>query len=229
MSGHTLPQKTERQIVIPAGRVLLMGSVEVPRDPTGVVILAHGTGSSRFSRRNRAIARELRHRGFGTLLCDLLTDSEVSIPSKTFDIGLLAERFGHAADWVANAFSLSRLPLGYFGASTGAAAALVHAASGAHPPAAIVSRGGRPDLAKEHLPNVTAPTLLIVGSADNAILERNHHAHAHLSGLSKLFIVPGATHFFPEPGTMEKVASAAGDWFEDHLVAAPRAPSSLRG
>jgi alpha-beta hydrolase superfamily lysophospholipase len=197
---------------------MLMGSLEVPPDPKGFVILAHGTGSNRFSQRNRAVAKELRHRGFGTLLFDLLTDSEMLQPSTTFDIGLLAERFGHAAIWAEDHFDTHRLPVGYFGASTGVAAALVHAARGHHPPRAIVSRGGRPDLAKRYLPHITSPTLLIVGGADNAVLELNHSAQAHLSGFTKLVIVPGATHFFSEPGALDHVADLTAGWFETYLV-----------
>jgi putative phosphoribosyl transferase len=227
MSGSNLPKPTERQVVIPAGRVLLVGSVDVPRDLRGLVIMAHGTGSTRFSPRNRAMAKELRLRGFGTVLVDLLIDREGTIQAKTFDIELLAERFGHAVTWTAAEFDVTRVPLGFFGASTGAAAALVYAATGDHRPSAVVSRGGRPDLARRHLPQVTAPTLLIVGGADTAILDLNHAAQAHLSGLSKLFIVPGATHFFREPGAMNRVSEAAADWFETYLVHAVKARIEL--
>lgn len=229
MSARASTQSTERQVVIPAGRVMLMGSVEIPPEPKGIVIFAHGTGSNRFSRRNRAVAQELRRRQLGTLLFDLLTDGEVSVQSRIFDIELLAGRLGHATMWAHDHLDIDRLPFGYFGASTGVAAALVEAARADHPPGAIVSRGGRPDLAKRYLAQVTAPTLLIVGGADNAILELNHSVQAYLSGLTKLAIVPGATHLFQEPGALDRVAELAAGWFETYLLAPSRVRTGSRG
>jgi putative phosphoribosyl transferase len=229
MSSLASTQSNERQVVIPAGRVMLMGSVEIPPEPKGIVIFAHGTGSNRFSRRNRAVAQELRRRRLGTLLFDLLTDGEVSAPSRIFDIELLAGRLGHATMWAHDHLDIDRLPFGYFGASTGVAATLVETARGDHRPGAIVSRGGRPDLAKRYLAQVTAPTLLIVGGADNATLELNHSVQAQLSGLTKLAIIPGATHLFQEPGALDRVADLAAGWFETYLLSPSRARTGSRG
>ncbi|WP_211588726.1 dienelactone hydrolase family protein [Allorhizocola rhizosphaerae] len=181
-----------------------------PEDPRGVVIFAHGSGSSRHSPRNRMVAGHLTEDGHVTVLMDLLTPDE---EERRFDIELLASRLGTAIDWAHRSFP--GLPIGLFGASTGAAAALVAAAG--KPVRAIVSRGGRPDLAGEALREVTAPTLLIVGGNDDIVIQLNEAAAQIMGGWAKLVIVPGATHLFPEPGALEQVAELARDWFDRHM------------
>jgi putative phosphoribosyl transferase len=181
------------------------------------VLFAHGSGSSRFSPRNRYVAEVLEGRGFATLLFDLLTEAEAAVRARVFDIPLLAGRLLLAADWVSKREDLEKLPLGYFGASTGAAAALVAAAQKPERVGAVVSRGGRPDLAESSLEKVAAPTLLIVGGNDVGILDLNREAAKRLRGIVKLEIVPGAGHLFEEPGALERVAELAAAWFESHL------------
>jgi putative phosphoribosyl transferase len=203
--------------------VSLEGSLVVPETPHGVVLFAHGSGSSRFSPRNQRVARRLNQAGFATLLFDMLTAAEEKIDARSgrlrFDIHLLAERLFHATDWIRRHRRLGRLPLGYFGASTGAAAALVAAAQRSDV-AAIVSRGGRPDLAGDALPQVYASVLLIVGGADTEVLQLNREAHRQLihAHSSELQIVPRATHFFEEPGALDDVAERAAQWFVEHLA-----------
>jgi alpha-beta hydrolase superfamily lysophospholipase len=217
--------QAESDVTVEAGGVSLPGQLTVPRDAGGVVLFAHGSGSSRRSPRNFAIARHLNGSGVGTLLFDLLTDAESGDREKVFDIGLLATRLRGATDWVRT--QLRQLPLGYFGASTGAAAALLAAASSGSDVAAVVSRGGRPDLAGPHLAEVRAPTLLIVGGADTGVLELNRAAQRLLRCENALEVVPGASHLFEEPGTLERVADLARDWFVRHLLGgAPQSRSS---
>lgn len=215
----------ERGVRVHTGIVTLAGNLVLPEDASGVVLFAHGSGSSRLSPRNRAVARDLSERGLATLLVDLLTSEEESIDAETahlrFDIGLLANRLAGAKEWLKEQPETRDLEIGYFGASTGAAAALVAAALHPKSIGAIVSRGGRPDLAGDLLPRVQAPTLLIVGGEDLPVIEMNRQAFAQLTCRKRLEIIPGATHLFEEPGTLEAVADLAGDWFLRHL-AAPR-------
>jgi putative phosphoribosyl transferase len=208
----------EDDVVIPCGATTVAGWLAVPEDPTGAVIFAHGSGSSRHSPRNRFVAASLHGSGLATLLLDLLSPEEAKDGSAAFDVGLLAERLGDATAWAAERTELSAAPLGYFGASTGAAAALRAAAQPGSGVGAVVSRGGRPDLAGPTLAAVTAPTLLIVGECDEAVLELNRRAQADLTCENQLTVVPGATHLFEEPGALEAVAGAAGDWFVDKLT-----------
>jgi putative phosphoribosyl transferase len=208
----------EREIEIPSGRRRLNGILRVPAGAAGVVAFAHGSGSGRFSPRNQFVARALEEGGLATLLLDLLEEEESGDRAKVFDIELLAERLQSAADWLSKEPQTSALRLGYFGASTGAGAALVAAAR--HPAAvrAVVSRGGRPDLANAYLLAVQAPTLLIVGGNDDVVIELNEQALRQLRCHKELVIVPGATHLFEEPGTLEEVARLAKEWFVRYLV-----------
>jgi putative phosphoribosyl transferase len=201
------------EVTVAINGVNLPGTLSVPPDAQGVVVFAHGSGSSRLSPRNAAVARYLGWRGCATLLFDLLTPEEESNRDNVFDIGLLAQRMIGATRWLRKQDTMQETPIGYFGASTGAAAALVAAAELNAEVAAVVSRGGRPDLAGVALPNVTAPTLLIVGSLDEPVLEMNRSAKRMMRCESRLEIVPGATHLFEEPGTLEEVSRLAGDWF----------------
>ena len=203
-------------VVIPAAGVLLRGTLTLPPNPAGMVLFAHGSGSSRFSRRNQLVANALVAANVGTLLFDLLSEQEEANRHNVFDVELLAGRLRYATNWIAERPATADLQRGYFGASTGAAAALVAAAADARVHA-IVSRGGRPDLAGEFLPRVQAPTLLIVGSADHAVLALNRAAYEQLRCTKRLEIVPGATHLFEEPGTLESVAALARLWFLEHL------------
>ena len=203
-------------VEIAIGPVRLPGELHVPPAAAGVVVFAHGSGSSRLSPRNLAVARVLGERGLGTLLFDLLTPDEADDRANVFDIELLAERLSAAAAWLGEREDAGGLRQGLFGASTGAAAALVAAALPGNSIAAVVSRGGRPDLAGQALEAVTAPTLLIVGGHDEAVLELNREAQAHLRCLSRLEVVPGATHLFEERGALERVAELAADWFVEH-------------
>ena len=203
-------------VVIPAAGMQLQGTLTLPPYPLGVVLFAHGSGSSRFSARNRRVANTLVAANIGTLLFDLLSDREETERANVFDVELLAGRLQQATDWIAARPATAGLPVGYFGASTGAAAALV-ASAGDPRVHAVVSRGGRPDLAADFLPDVTAPTLLIVGGADLRVLELNRAAFAQLGGIKRLEIVPGATHLFEEPGALDTVAALARLWFEQHL------------
>jgi dienelactone hydrolase len=209
---------TGREVSIDAGQVKLEGILCLPKDARGIVLFAHGSGSSRHSPRNQYVAGVLQSHGVATLLFDLLTREEESIDQRTgnlrFDIGLLAERLVDATQHVLRRPELKGLALGYFGASTGAGAALVAAAALPKEVFAVVSRGGRPDLAEEALTSVKAPTLLIVGGNDEAVIELNRQALARLACQEKqLIIVPGATHLFEEPGTLEEVARLAAEWF----------------
>jgi dienelactone hydrolase len=212
----------EHVVHVTAGAVTLDGSLGIPEEAQGIVLFAHGSGSSRHSPRNRYVANVLRGGGLATLLIDLLTAEEEAVDMQTaalrFDIDLLARRLIGATDWLAHYPPTQYLRIGYFGASTGAAAALVAATARPEAVAAIVSRGGRPDLAREALTKVTAPTLLIVGGLDHPVIEMNRAALAQLHVEKHLEIVPGATHLFEEPGTLERVAVLARDWFERYLT-----------
>jgi putative phosphoribosyl transferase len=206
---------------VPAGAVTLDGNLGVPAGAHGVVLFAHGSGSSRHSPRNRYVAGVLREAGLATLLMDLLTADEEAIDLQTqrlrFDISLLADRLVDATDWLTQNPDTRDLTIGYFGASTGAAAALVAAAERPDAVGAIVSRGGRPDLAGAALARVRAPTLLIVGGNDIPVIGMNQEAMAQLHAETKLEIMPGATHLFEEPGALEEVARLAREWFERYL------------
>jgi putative phosphoribosyl transferase len=211
-----------KEVLIPVGGETIAGDLVVPTHAHGIVLFAHGSGSSRHSPRNRFVAEELQKAGLATLLMDLLTTAEARIDEMTgglrFDIGLLAGRLEASSDWVRASPSTHDLSVGYFGASTGAAAALVAAAAEWRGKVkAVVSRGGRPDLAREALSVVRAPTLLIVGGDDREVLELNRQALDILVCEKRLEIVPGATHLFEEPGAFERVAALAIDWFLHHL------------
>jgi putative phosphoribosyl transferase len=212
---------------IRAGNVVLQGHLELPEDPRGMVVFAHGSGSSRHSVRNRYVASALREAGLGTLLPDLLTADEEQDRAHVFDIALLADRLAAAVRWLRQRPEVSSSRIGLFGASTGAAAALWAAADTDLDIAAVVSRGGRPDLAEDRLTQVTAPTLLIVGGADTTVRQLNRDAQSRLQCPSRLSVVPHATHLFEEPGALEKVAELASGWFGDHLSAAE--PSEWAG
>jgi pimeloyl-ACP methyl ester carboxylesterase len=209
-----------RNISIPVsgGSITLDGDLSGPSPPKGLIIFAHGSGSSRFSPRNRFVASELHRHGFATLLFDLLTEAEAADRTNVFDISLLADRVGGALEWVQADTVTSKLPVGLFGASTGAAAALVAAARFPEGVAAVVSRGGHPDLAADALKDVAAPTVLIVGGRDLGVIELNEAALAQLACEKSMEIVPGATHLFEEPGTMEAVVELAAAWFATHLA-----------
>ena len=221
MNANPRDQVTEREAEIPAGRRKVRGILSLPRGTSAVVVFAHGSGSGRFSPRNQFVARALQQSQLGTLLIDLLEEDEANDRSLVFDIGLLADRLQCAADWIGQQRETRGMRLGYFGASTGAGAALVAAARSGEAVGAVVSRGGRPDLAGDSLPRVTAPTLLIVGGDDEAVLPLNREAYEQLRCPRKLEIVPGATHLFAEPGALEEVARLAEEWFLRHLVHAP--------
>ena len=221
MNGANGSDVEERPVRVSADRVGLEGNLAVPGSARGVVLFAHGSGSGRHSPRNRYVARALREAGLATLLVDLLTEEEEEVDLRTrhlrFDIGLLAERLVGATKWLAQNSDTRNLRIGYFGASTGAAAALVAAAEHPKPVGAIVSRGGRPDLAGPALPRVAAPTLLIVGGNDFPVIDMNRDALEQMRMEKRLEIVPGATHLFEEPGALEQVAQLATDWFVRHL------------
>lgn len=209
------------EVQIGAGSVLLTGELKVPEDATGIVLFAHGSGSSRHSPRNQYVAGVIREAGVGTLLFDLLTSEEEAVDIYTrelrFDIDLLARRLVDATNWLAAVVKTRHLRPGYFGASTGGGAALVAAAALGEQVGAVVSRGGRPDLAGEALRRVKAPTLLIVGGLDGPVIRMNEDAYAELQCVKELKIIPGATHLFEEPGKLEEVASLAAKWFLNHL------------
>ena len=211
-----------RPVRIDTVGVSLNGDLSMPANAAGVVLFVHGSGSSRFSERNRAVADVLFRAQLGTLLLDLLTDAEERtdrvLAEFRFDIPLLANRITGVIDWIVESAGTTLLPLGLFGASTGAAAALIAAAQRPQLVRAVVSRGGRPDLAEAALDSVTAPTLLIVGGRDEPVIELNQQAFDRLSGERQLHIVPGATHLFEEPGALQDVARLATNWFLDHLV-----------
>jgi dienelactone hydrolase len=216
---NALEQAIERAVRIPPHG--LDGDLIIPRKATGLVIFAHGSGSSRHSSRNRYVARQLNAGGLATLLMDLLTAAEEEVDLRTrhlrFDIGMLAERLVQAAEWAGRQRETQDLLIGYFGASTGGGAALVASAMRPEHIGAVVSRGGRPDLAGPALPRVAAPTLLIVGSEDYPVIEMNEEALGALRCEKRLEIVPGATHLFEEPGTLERAAELARSWFERYL------------
>lgn len=211
------------EVQIQSRRAVLSGNLIIPEGAVALVLFAHGSGSSRHSPRNQFVARTLNDAGLATLLVDLLTQEEEAIDIGTrehrFNIGLLAERLVHATKWAKQQDETRDLPIGYFGSSTGGAAALVAAAEIPQDVRAVVSRGGRPDLAGDALPKVQAPTLLIVGGNDDIVIELNEMARDQMRCDVKLEIVPGATHLFEEPGALEKVAKLASDWFNVHLAA----------
>jgi putative phosphoribosyl transferase len=208
-----------RDVEVVDGSVRLAGTLTVPSDPVGTVLFAHGSGSSRLSPRNIEVARGLHDAGFGTLLFDLLTEAEADDRSNVFAVELLARRLGAATRWLRDEPEGS-LPMGYFGASTGAAAALWAAPEFGDSVGAVVSRGGRPDLADPRLGSVTAPTLLIVGGLDPLVLDLNREAFAALQCEKDLAVIRGATHLFEEPGALEQVAGHAARWFGRHLIEA---------
>ncbi len=217
----------EKLVHVKIGKIILEGNLAIPKASEGIVLFAHGSGSSRHSPRNQYVARVLQKAGLSTLLIDLLTVDEERVDAYTmhirFDIGLLAQRLAGATDWLVTGQETQRLNIGYFGASTGAAAALVAAATATaskHPDLvkAIVSRGGRPDLAGPSLADVKSPTLLIVGGDDTTVIELNEQALKQMRTECKIIIVPGASHLFEEPGKLEEVASLATDWFLQHLT-----------
>src|SRR5690606_3064831 len=219
------PPLRDDEVEIPAGSVRLEGHLTVPERAAGVVVFAHGSGSSRHSPRNRYVAGVCGQAGLATLLFDLLTPQEERHRANVFDIELLADRLREVTAWVRQQPECARLPVGYFGASTGAAAALWAAAAPDAAVSAVVSRGGRPDLAAPRLSEVRAPTLLIVGGNDTVVLELNRRARTRLRCESRIVVVPGATHLFEEPGALERVAAEACAWFTRHLAGAahPRA------
>jgi putative phosphoribosyl transferase len=213
MAWDTEPQPVE----IPVNGIRLQGDLGIPVGARGLVIFAHGSGSSRLSPRNTAVARVLREGGIGTLLFDLLTAVEDRVYERRFDIGLLTTRLVSATRWAQLDSRTANLPIGYFGASTGSAAALFAAAELGTLIRAVVSRGGRPDLAMDALPRVQTPTLLIVGGDDDIVIDMNRQAAAALTAVKQLTIIPGATHLFEEPGTLEEVARQALEWFQTWL------------
>ncbi|WP_410473897.1 dienelactone hydrolase family protein [Guyparkeria sp. TX1] len=211
---------TEQNVEMRLGGAIHEGILGLPAKPRGLVLFAHGSGSSRHSSRNQFVARQLREVGLATLLFDLLSESEDEVYENRFDIERLADRLAQASAWVAEQPELAELPQGYFGASTGAAAALKAAAQLPDSIRAVVSRGGRPDLAGEALPRVVAPTLLIVGGADTQVIELNQMARDRMQATTELAIVPGATHLFEEPGTLFQAARLAAEWFTRWLIPA---------
>jgi putative phosphoribosyl transferase len=208
-------------VAVEADAKVFQGDFRIPPNPGGVVVFAHGSGSSRLSPRNRFVAEVLVESGFGTLLVDLLTSGEEHDHANVFDVDLLAHRLLEITLWVATREESRRLPVGYFGASTGAAAALVAAARSSVPIGAVVSRGGRPDLAGEWLVKVTTPTLLLVGERDSVVLDLNRAAFARLAGEKSFEVIPGASHLFEERGTLETAAAYAADWFGRFLIPPP--------
>jgi putative phosphoribosyl transferase len=210
------------EVQIHAGRAVLHGNLNIPENVSALVLFAHGSGSSRHSPRNQFVSRTLNEAGLATLLFDLLTPEEEAIDMQTqehrFNIDLLAMRLGHSTKWAKQQEQTSNLGLGYFGSSTGGAAALMAAVDAPQNVDAVVSRGGRPDLAGEALPKVKAPTLLIVGGNDDVVIELNEQARDRMHCEVKLEIIPGATHLFEEPGALEKVAQLASHWFSRHLT-----------
>jgi putative phosphoribosyl transferase len=219
-TGHAAKAQRSTEL-IPSGQITLEGELNVPAQATGVVLFAHGSGSSRHSPRNQFVARTISQAGVGTLLFDLLTREEEAVDISTrhlrFDIGLLAERLVDASNWLKQKADTSHLRIGYFGSSTGGGAALVAAAEFGEQIGAVVSRGGRADLAGDALPKVKSPTLLIVGGLDYPVIRMNEDAYRQLRCEKELKIVPGATHLFEEPGALEEVAHLAAEWFQRHL------------
>jgi putative phosphoribosyl transferase len=218
MAERKIRPAVDTDIVIRIGAVSLPGTLDVPVGAERLAVFAHGSGSSRLSPRNIFVARSLQAEGIGTLLFDLLTEREDLVYRTRFDIDLITERLVGATRWVMERHETRDLPLGYFGASTGAAAALWAAAVMKPGIKAVVSRGGRPDLAMDALPGVEAPTLLIVGGRDEVVLRLNEEALKNLGGIKELAVVPGATHLFEEPGALEEAARAAGEWFLRYLA-----------
>jgi pimeloyl-ACP methyl ester carboxylesterase len=216
-----LSESIERLVHVPADGVTLEGALVIPMDARGVVLFAHGSGSSRHSPRNNYVARVLQDGALGTLLIDLLTEREDATYETRFDIDLLARRLTATTEWLGEQPATQHLDMGYFGASTGAAAALRAAADVGSRIKAIVSRGGRPDMAESALDRVQAPTLLIVGGRDDVVIELNQRAFERLRGVKELVIVPGATHLFEEPGALEEVARLAARWFGRYLGSTP--------
>src|ERR671918_1790818 len=219
--GAQTATASAHNVKIRSGKVILHGELSIPTGAEGVVLFVHGSGSSRHSPRNQFVARTIREAGVGTLLFDLLTQEEETVDMRTrhlrFDIGLLAERLVDASNWIKRGPDTSHLRVGYFGSSTGGGAALVAAAEVGEEVGAVVSRGGRPDLAGDALPKVKSPTLLIVGGYDYPVIRMNEDAYRQLDCEKEMIIVPGATHLFEEPGTLEEVAHLAADWFQMHL------------
>jgi pimeloyl-ACP methyl ester carboxylesterase len=222
----------EKLARVKIGKIILEGSLSIPKNSEGIVLFAHGSGSGRHSPRNQYVAGVLQEAGLSTLLIDLLTVAEERVDAYTmhlrFDIGLLAQRLSGATDWLVNNQETRYLNIGYFGASTGAAAALVAATKHPDVVRAIVSRGGRPDLAGPSLPHVKAPTLLIVGGDDTQVIELNEQAREQMRTECKIVIVPGATHLFEEPGKLEEVAKLATDWFTKYLTKTKAAKDKAR-
>ena len=209
--------RVHQEVNISVGKVTLPGELIIPLNARAIIIFSHGSGSSRFSKRNQMVAKYLHKKSFGTLLFDLLTEEEDVHYYKRFDIDLLTKRLAGATEWLERLPAAKDCRIGYFGASTGAASAL-KAAAFLPQICSVVSRGGRPDLSMENLPQVEAPTLLIVGSLDFDVLNLNKEAYIQLGGEKKLEVVDGATHLFEEPGKMEIVSELAGNWFEKHLT-----------
>ena len=217
MKQHKERRDLFDEVRIPAGHIQLEGTLDLPAGCSSVVVFAHGSGSSRFSPRNRFVAKELSGRGIATLLLDLLTAEEDLVYRTRFDIELLSTRLAYVTDWLNTRAELKTAAVGLFGASTGAAAALKTAAASGKKIRSVVSRGGRPDLAEGYLHQVRCPTLLIVGGDDRDVLRLNQEALAQLTCEKQLAVVPGATHLFEEPGKLEEVARLASDWFERYL------------
>jgi len=233
--GRKIPTDgVENEVSIDTRKVLLGGTLGLPPNTSAIVLFVHGSGSSRYSPRNRYVARALQSSGVGTLLFDLLTREEESVDEIAaelrFDIPFLAHRLSQVTEWLRSLPTMKNMRYGYFGASTGAAAALVAAAELRGAIGAVVSRGGRPDLAGDALSAVECPTLLIVGGNDQPVIRMNQDALSQLQCEKKLVIVPGATHLFEEPGTLEEVARLASDWFSAHLTAgvSPRTTKAAR-
>ncbi len=215
----------ENEVLVPVGDVTLDGELQIPPNAVGLVLFAHGSGSSRLSPRNQFVARVLHDAGLGTLLFDLLSREEEVIDSFTrhlrFDIPLLADRLLAATNWIQTVDAARGLRIGYFGASTGGGAALVAAAKAGERIGAVVSRGGRPDLASAWLAKVKSPTLLLVGELDNVVIGLNREAMAHISAVTEMRLIPDATHLFEEPGALETVAHDAAEWFGRYLPISP--------
>lgn len=215
---HQAGSTVEQPVTVTSGSLALDGILGLPRRPVGVILFVHGSGSGRLSPRNRFVAHQFQQGGMATLLIDLLTDQEAEDRRNVFDIQLLAERVLIAGRWLGRDARTKALPLGYFGASTGAGAALLAAARVPSLVRAVVSRGGRPDLAASYLPEVNAPTLLLVGEFDEPVIELNRSAAGLLTCRKRLIVIPGATHLFEEPGTLEQVANRALAWFRRYLT-----------
>lgn len=214
-----MSQAFDQIVHIPADNIHIEGMLELPNNAQGIVLFAHGSGSSRHSPRNNYVARILHSGGMGTLLMDLLTREEDMDDETRFDIPLLTRRLLASTDWLQTQHRLNQLPIGYFGASTGAAAALQAAVAPGNEISAVVSRGGRPDMAgADALSRVNAPTLLLIGGLDDIVIELNQEAFSHMHCTKHISIIPGASHLFEEPGTLEKVAKLASDWFKHYLI-----------